>query len=238
MTEQFAITKKLYQLRDANAWDYAVMAAVASFNLPGLNGKTVKTSPLTGEMISLRLQLNDDRNKRNQKRVSSALENLLQQKVIQIEKIQERHGSTYFTFTQSVEKGYSLVSFDEFFKAVEALDKDVERIKAIACYISIIERIYRRGKLVDAANFNWVTEYGKSVNFESLSTIGRKYGMKERSASTSVHQLIEAKVIAAEEVRLNHERGIKKLIFSKYEDRKNLRKYIEEQIKSGQYNIK
>jgi hypothetical protein len=52
--------------------------------------------------------------------------------------------------------GFASINADEYFNIVLKIEKDAEKVKALACYVSIIQRIFKQAKdeLAKQAKFN------------------------------------------------------------------------------------
>ena len=95
--EYYSITNKLYSIKDANHFDYAVMATLATFNYPFVtDDKTteeIKIQPFSVVDIANRLRLNQTRNvKINANKIKESIVKLANANVIKIEEVIKSDG--------------------------------------------------------------------------------------------------------------------------------------------------
>ena len=116
------------------------------------------------------------------------------------------------------------------------IEKDAEKIKALACYVSIIQRIFKQAKdeLAKQAKYN-ISSLNYYVNWESQENIGNKYGMGRKAVAKSIELLAEVEAIAIKEVRQKSKGKEIKNVYSKFADKEKLDMYVQEQIANGEY---
>ncbi|MFR4175855.1 MAG: hypothetical protein ACLUQC_02970 [Lactococcus raffinolactis] len=245
--EYYSLTNKLYSLQDANHFDYAVMATLATFNYPFVtDDKTteeIKIQPFSVVDIANRLRLNQTRNvKINANKIKESIVKLAKADIIQIDEVVKSDGrENTFVAKQIVDvkgqyTGFASINADEYFNIVLKIKKDAEKIKAMACYVSIIQRIFKTAKdeLAKQAKFN-ISSLNYYVNWESQETIGNKYGMSRKAVSKSIELLVEVEAIAIKEVRQKGKAKEIKNVYSKFADKDKLDMYVSEQLENGEY---
>lgn len=245
--EYYSITNKLYSLTDANHFDYAVMATLATFNYPFVtNDKTIeeiKIQPFSVVDIANRLRLNHTRNvKVNANKIKESIVKLAKENVIKIEEVIKSDGRENTFITKQVIDvkgqftGFASINADEYFNIVLKIEKDAEKIKALACYVSIIQRIFKKAKdeLAKQAKFN-ISSLNYYINWESQETIGNKYGMGRKAVAKSIELLVSVEAIAIKEVRQKGKAKEIKNVYSKFADKEKLDMYVQEQLENGEY---
>src|SRR5574341_107765 len=92
--EYYSITNKLYSLKDADHFDYAIMSAVATFNYPFVTDSEdekvteIKVQPFTITDIASRLKLSNTKNvKVNNKKIEQSLKKLMKAEVLKVVEI-------------------------------------------------------------------------------------------------------------------------------------------------------
>lgn len=242
MEEYYALTNKIYEYQ-SNEWEYAVMAAIATFNLPYVskdNKKSnIKTRKVSKEMIVDALNVNINRHKRKQNidKVDLALTSLCEKGIIEVAVTEHKGSNKKYQFTQVVNEkgsfqGFAFIYCDEIERMFD-IEKDSDRIKSIACYVSIIQRFFREVEVKNKASFNWVKQYERHINFETIESIGRKYGRDRRSVIRSLEILKDAQVLEVVKVKLSTKE--EKYLISRYVDKSVLNSYIHEKISCGDY---
>ena len=247
MKPYYSITNKIYSLQDANHFDYAVMATLATFNYPFVtNDKTteeIKIQPFSVVDIANRLRLNHTRNvKVNANKIKESIVKLAKENIIEIDDVVKSDGrENTFVAKQIVDvkgqhTGFASVTSDEYFNIVLKIEKDAEKIKALACYVSIIQRIFKQAKdeLAKQAKYN-ISSLNYYVNWESQENIGNKYGMGRKAVAKSIELLAEVEAIAIKEVRQKSKGKEIKNVYSKFADKEKLDMYVQEQIANGEY---
>lgn len=245
--EYYSITNRLYGMKDADHFDYAVMATLATFNYPFVtDDKTteeIKIQPFSVVDIANRLRLNQTRNvKINANKIKEAIVKLAKANVIKIDDVVKSDGrENTFIAKQIVDvkgqyTGFASVTADEYFNIVLKITKDGEKIKALACYVSIIQRIFKQAKdeLAKQAKFN-ISSLNYYINWESQETIGNKYGMSRKAVSKSIELLVEVEAIAIKAIKQKNAGKEVKYIYTKYSDAEKLDLYVQEQIEKGEY---
>lgn len=245
--EYFAITNKLYQIKESSEWDYAVMAAIATFNYPFVTDdeKTteIKIKPFKiDDVFNILNMSNKSRNKKviNVK-IQQSLTKLLKEKVLSLIDVIKSDGrDNTFILKQNIDvkgefTGFASITADEFFNITLRIEKDSEKIKSLACYTSIIQRIFKAAKRKKQANFNWESTLNHYVNWEKQETIGAKYGMSRKAVGKSIQLLSEVEAIATKAVKQKSSGKEVKYIYSKACDTDMLDAYVSEQIGKGEY---
>lgn len=245
--EYYSITNKLYSLTDANHFDYAVMATLATFNYPFVtDDKTteeIKLQPFSVADIANRMRLSQKRNvKVNADKIKKSIIKLAKANVIKIDDVVKSDGrENTFIAKQIVDAkgqytGFATITADEYFNIVLKIEKDAEKIKALACYVSIIQRIFKKAKdeLAKQAKFN-ISSLNYYINWESQETIGNKYGMSRKAVSKSIELLVSVEAIAIKEVRQKGKAKEIKNVYSKFADKDKLDMYVSEQLENGEY---
>ncbi|QIW56491.1 hypothetical protein GU335_07820 [Pseudolactococcus raffinolactis] len=245
--EYYSITNKLYSLQDANHFDYAVMATLATFNYPFVtDDKTteeIKIQPFSVVDIANRLRLNHTRNvKINANKIKESIVKLAKANVIKIDDVVKSDGrENTFIAKQIVDvkgqyTGFATITADEYFNIVLKIEKDAEKIKALACYVSIIQRIFKTAKdeLAKQAKFN-ISSLNYYINWESQESIGNKYGMSRKAVSKSIELLVEVEAIAIKAIKQKNAGKEVKYIYTKHSDSEKLDLYVSEQIEKGEY---
>lgn len=245
--EYYSITNKLYSLKDANHFDYAVMATLATFNYPFVtNDKTteeIKLQPFSVADIANRMRLSQKRNvKVNADKIKESIVKLSKADIIEIDDVVKSDGRENTFITKQVIDvkgqftGFASINADEYFNIVLKINKDGEKIKALACYVSIIQRIFKKAKdeLAKQVKFN-ISSLNYYINWESQENIGSKYGMGRKAVSKSIELLAEVEAIAIKEVRQKSKGKEIKNVYSKFADKEKLDMYVQEQIANGEY---
>ncbi len=247
--EYYSITNKLYSLTDANEFDFSIMATLATFNYPFVsddNGKTTEIKIKPFKVSDIYNALSFSNANRNRKFIHSKIEKsiikLAKANVIKIDDVVKSDGrENTFIVKQVVDvkgqyTGFASINADEYFNVVLKINKDGEKIKALACYVSIIQRIFKTAKdeLAKQAKFN-ISSLNYYINWESQESIGSKYGMGRKAVSKSIELLAEVEAIAIKEVRLKGKAKEIKNVYSKFADRDKLDMYVSEKLENGEY---
>lgn len=247
--EYYSITNKLYSLQNANEFDFSMMATLATFNYPFVsddNGKTTEIKIKPFKVSDIYNALSFSNANRNRKFIHSKIEKsiikLAKADIIQIDEVLKSDGrENTFIAKQIVDAkgqftGFASINADEYFNVVLRINKDGEKIKALACYVSIIQRIFKTAKdeLAKQAKFN-ISSLNYYINWESQETIGNKYGMGRKAVAKSIELLVEVEAIAIKEVRQKGKAKEIKNVYSKFADKDKLDMYVSEQIEKGEY---
>lgn len=245
--EYYSITNKLYSLKNANHFDYAVMATLATFNYPFVTSdkttEEIKLQPFSVADIANRMRLSQKRNvKVNADKIKESIVKLAKANVIKIEEVIKSDGrENTFIAKQIVDAkgqytGFASINADEYFNIVLKIEKDAEKVKALACYVSIIQRIFKKAKdeLAKQAKFN-ISSLNYYINWESQETIGNKYGMSRKAVSKSIELLVEVEAISIKAIKQKGAGKEVKYIYTKYSDADKLDLYVSEQIEKGEY---
>ncbi len=246
--EYYSVTNKLYSLKDANHYDYAVMSAVATFNYPFVTDSEdekvteIKVQPFTVTDIASRLKLSNTKNvKVNNDKIEQSLKKLMKAEVLKVVEVVKSEGrENTFILKQNVDAegqftGFASIVADEFFKITLKIEKDSDRIKALACYVSIVQRIFKTAKRTKQASFNWENTLTYFVNWESQENIGNKYGMSRKAVAKSIELLVNVEAIAIKVVKQKNSGKEVKSIYSKFSDSDELNDYVKLQIENGEY---
>ena len=247
--EYYSITNKLYNLQDANEFDFSVMATLATFNYPFVsddNGKTTEIKIKPFKVSDIYNALSFSNANRNRKFIHSKIEKsiikLAKADIIQIDDVVKSEGRENTFITKQVIDvkgqftGFASINADEYFNVVLKINKDGEKIKALACYVSIIQRIFKKAKdeLAKQVKFN-ISSLNYYINWESQETIGNKYGMGRKAVAKSIDLLVSVEAIAIKEVRQKGKAKEIKNVYSKFADRDKLDMYVSEQLENGEY---
>lgn len=245
--EYYSITNKLYSLKNANHFDYAVMATLATFNYPFVtNDKTteeIKLQPFSVADIANRMRLSQKRNvKVNADKIKESIVKLAKANVIKIDDVVKSDGRENTFITKQVIDvkgqftGFASINADEYFNIVLKIKKDAEKVKALACYVSIIQRIFKQAKdeLAKQAKYN-ISSLNYYINWESQESIGNKYGMSRKAVSKSIELLVEVEAITIKAIKQKGAGKEVKYIYTKYSDADKLDMYVQEQISNGEY---
>ena len=246
--EYYSITNKLYSLKDADHFDYAIMSAVATFNYPFVTDSEdekvteIKVQPFTITDIASRLKLSNTKNvKVNNEKIEQSLKKLMKAEVLKVVEIVKNEGrDNTFILKQNVDTegqftGFASIVADEFFNITLKVKKDSDRIKALACYVSIVQRIFKTAKRTKQANFNWENTLVYFVNWESQENIGNKYGMSRKAVAKSIELLCDVEAIALRVIKQKNGGKEVKNIYSKFSDSEHLDDYVELMIDKGEY---
>lgn len=247
--EYYSITNKLYSLQDATEWDYATLATIATFNYPFVSDEKEKETEIKikpFKVADIYNALNISNASRNKKatytKIEKAIVKLAKADIITIDDVVKSDGrENTFIAKQVVDAkgqftGFASINADEYFNIVLKIEKDAEKIKALACYVSIIQRIFKTAKdeLAKQAKFN-ISSLNYYVNWESQENIGSKYGMGRKAVAKSIELLVEVEAIAVKEVRQKGKGKEVKNVYSKFADKEKLEMYVNEQIANGEY---
>lgn len=247
--EYYSITNKLYSIEDANEFDFSIMATLATFNYPFVsddNGKTTEIKIKPFKVSDIYNALSFSNANRNRKFIHSKIEKsiikLAKANVIKIDDVVKSDGrENTFIAKQIVDvkgqfTGFASINADEYFNVVLKINKDGEKIKALACYVSIIQRIFKTAKdeLAKQAKFN-ISSLNYYINWESQENIGSKYGMGRKAVAKSIELLVEVEAIAIKEVRQKGKAKEIKNVYSKFADRDKLDMYVSEKLENGEY---
>ncbi|MCJ1989042.1 hypothetical protein [Pseudolactococcus carnosus] len=243
--EYYSVTNKIFELADADEWDYTTLAAIASFNLPFVSDKeikatTIETSYITLDMIMQKLVIIDDTNNRNKARIKKSLKKLGDAGVISIVATKKANKNSYFKLSQNIaqdgqNQGFHSIVVSEFENICFNIEKVTDKTKALACYMFVCHRVFRASKQTKQANFNWVNQLQNYICWDAQENIGKAYNKKRESVSKTIQQLVDAKAIATRTIRRKSETKEVKNIYSKFSDSENLDDYIKLQIENGEY---
>ena len=246
MKPYYSITNTIFNNKDMNEWDYATLVAIACNNLPFVSYADSKTTEIETSYVSVEtlldtLKIENDNRKRNKDKINESLKKLAKASVVKVVDVKEIAKRKYFKFSQEVSKtganqGFSSITAEEFEKIAFEIEKVTDKVKALACYVSIAHRIFRATKTEKDANFNWSSNLSNFICWDTLETIGNNYNMSRKAVSKSIELLVEVEAIASKKVKLKGKSNKEeKLIFSKYSDAEKLDLYVNEQIEKGEY---
>lgn len=246
MKPYYSITNTIFNNKDMNEWDYATLVAIACNNLPFVSNADNKTAEIETSYVSVEtlldtLKIENDNRNRNRDKINESLKKLAKANVVKVVDVKEIAKRKYFKFSQEVSKtganqGFSSITAEEFEKIVFGIEKATDKVKALACYVSIGHRIFRATKTEKDANFNWSSNLSNFICWDTLETIGSNYNMSRKAVSKSIEMLVEVNAIASKKVKLKGKSNKEeKLIFSKYSDAEKLDLYVSEQIEKGEY---
>lgn len=218
------VTKKIFE-QETNEDEIAVLAMISLLSHKEVVDNEIKIMAFKTQQILDLLNVDVKRNAyKIVNKIDSAIQSLIEKGVLRVRKESE---SRYY-LTQIVdEKGFYQLGYDEI---EEITDKDItvsNKIKAVAEYSSVCSKIFA------SSNFNNAQHF---VNYESLSTIAKRRGAERRSVAKSIQYLIDIKVLAFYKIARKDETETK-YILSRYCHRAMLRKYVESEIKKGNYYL-
>lgn len=246
MKPYFSLTNTIFNNNDMNEWDYATLVAIACNNLPFVSNAESKTTEIETSYVSVEtlidtLKIENDNRNRNRDKINESLKKLAKASVVKVIDVKEIAKRKYFKFSQEVSKtganqGFSSITAEEFEKIAFGIEKVTDKVKALACYVSIAHRIFRATKTEKDANFNWSSNLSNYICWDTLETIGNNYNMSRKAVAKSIDLLVEVEAIASKKVKLRGKSNKEeKLIFSKYSDSEKLDLYVNEQIEKGEY---
>lgn len=242
MKPYYAITKKIYGLEQANEWDYATLAAIATFNYPFViedeKVTEIKVQPFSADDIMSRLRLDSKNKQRHITKIEASIDKLEKAGAI---KISRKLDDLYFisqiiSYKSSADNngetvGFANVLAQEFFNICE-IQRTNDRIQAVALYVSINQRIFRENKKAMTA------DYARYCNWETLENLGKKYGRSRTVVLKSLKHLQIVKAISFSVVKMenkNKEESKLKYVMSRYDNNNQLNSYVAEKKKDGLY---
>ena len=242
MKPYYAITKKIYGLEQANEWDYATLAAIATFNYPFViedeKVTEIKVQPFSADDIMSRLRLDSKNKQRHITKIEASIDKLEKAGAI---KISRKLDDLYFisqiiSYKSSADNngetvGFANVLAQEFFNICE-IQRTNDRIQAVALYVSINQRIFRENKKAMTAG------YARYCNCETLENLGKKYGRSRTVVLKSLKHLQIVKAISFSVVKMenkNKEESKLKYVMSRYDNNNQLNSYVAEKKKDGLY---
>lgn len=241
MKPYYAITKKIYGLEQANEWDYATLAAIATFNYPFViedeKVTEIKVQPFSADDIMSRLRLDSKNKQRHITKIEASIDKLEKAGAI---KISRKHNDLYFlSQVISYESkdnngetvGFANVLAQEFFNICE-IQRTNDRIQAVALYVSINQRIFRENKKAMTA------DYARYCNWETLENLGKKYGRSRTVVLKSLKHLQIVKAVSFAVVKMenkNKEESNLKYVMSRYDNNNQLNSYVSEKKSEGLY---
>ena len=248
MKPYYSITNKLYGLQNATEWDFATLATIATFNYPFITEDEkvteIKVKPFKVADVYNALNIsNASRNKKaTYTKIENAIVKLAKADIITIDDVVKSDGRENTFITKQVIDvkgqftGFASINADEYFNIVLKIKKDAEKVKALACYVSIIQRIFKTAKdeLAKQAKFN-ISSLNYYINWESQESIGNKYGMSRKAVSKSIELLVEVEAISIKAIKQKNAGKEVKYIYTKYSDSEKLDLYVSEQIEKGEY---
>ena len=246
MKPYYSIANTIFDSRDMNEWDYATLVAIACNNLPFVSDDAKTTEIETGyvsvETLLDTLKIENDNRKRNRDKINESLKKLAKSDVVKVIDVKEISKRKYFKFSQQISlkganQGFSSITAEEFEKIAFGIEKATDKVKALACYVSIAHRVFRATKMSTEkqASFNWVSNLSNFVCWDTLEVIGKNYNTGRKAVAKTVEMLIEVEAIAVKTVRRKDKNKEQKLIFAKFSDKDELYAYVAEQIASGEY---
>lgn len=241
MKPYYAITKKIYGLEQANEWDYATLATIATFNYPFVTEDEkvteIKVQPFSTDDIMSRLRFDNKNKKRYIEKIEVAIDKLEKHGVV---KVNRKHNDLYFlSQVISYESkdnngetvGFANVLAQEFFNICE-IQRTNDRIQAVALYVSINQRIFRENKKAMTA------DYARYCNWETLENLGKKYCRSRTVVLKSLKQLQIVKAVSFAIVKMenkNKEESNLKYVMSRYDNNNQLNSYVSEKKSEGLY---
>lgn len=244
MKPYYSITNGIFDLENTNEWDYATLVAISCANIPFVTDDTkttkIETTYVSVKMLLEFLKIEDDNRNRNKTKIEESIVKLGKAGIINIISTKEIHNNKYFKLEQVVaangqNQGFSSIVVEELENICMGIEKSLEKVKALATYISIIHRIFKATKLKKEANFNSVSTLSNFICWDTLESIGSNFNKNRKSVSIYINQLEKVKAIAIKSVKRKGKNKEEKLIFSKYSDLDKLEKYVQEKISEGEY---
>ncbi|MCJ1989413.1 hypothetical protein [Pseudolactococcus carnosus] len=244
MKPYHSITNSIFDLENTNEWDYAALVAISCANIPFVTDDTkttkIETTYVSVKMLLEFLKIEDDNRNRNKTKIEESIVKLGKAGIINIISTKELHNNKYFKLEQVVatsgqNQGFSSIVVEELENICFGIEKSLDKVKAIATYISIIHRIFKATKLKKEANFNSVSMLSNFICWDTLESIGSNFNKNRKSVSIYINQLENVKAIAIKSVKRKGKNKEEKLIFSKYSDVDKLEKYVQEKISEGEY---
>ena len=244
MNSYYQITNKIFEMKNMSYWDYATLASISYANIPFVisqDDKVIVTEIETGyvsaETLIDTLKIGNDNRDKNRIRdkINESLTKLEKWGVIKIVDIKENSERKYYKIRQQIStkgeyNGFSSITVVEFERIIFGVKKTSDKVKALACYISIIHRIFK----TDYNKFN-SKNLSHYINWETQESIGDKYGVKRKSVSKTINLLVEVQAIATKTIKRKDKGKEIKNIYTKYCDRDKLDMYIKEQLNNKTY---
>ena len=241
MKPYYAITKKIYGLEQANEWDYATLAAIATFNYPFViedeKVTEIKVQPFSADDIMLRLRLDSKNKQRHITKIEASIDKLEKAGAIKISrKLDDLYFISQIISYESKDNngetvGFANVLAQEFFNICE-IQRTNDRIQAVALYVSINQRIFRENKKAMTA------DYARYCNWETLENLGKKYGRSRTVVLKSLKHLQIVKAVSFAVVKIenkNKEESNLKYVMSRYDNNNQLNSYVSEKKSEGLY---
>ena len=201
MKPYFSLTNTIFNNNDMNEWDYATLVAIACNNLPFVSNADNKTTEIETSYVSVEtlldtLKIENDNRKRNRDKINESLKKLAKSDVVKVIDVKEISKRKYFKFSQQISlkganQGFSSITAEEFEKIVFGIEKATDKVKALACYVSIAHRVFRATKTEKDANFNWSSNLSNYICWDTLETIGNNYNTGRKAVGKTVEMLIE-----------------------------------------------
>lgn len=246
MKPYYSLTNTIFNSKDMNEWDYATLVAIACNNLPFVSDDAKTTEIETGyvsvETLLDTLKIENDNRKRNRDKINESLKKLAKSDVVKVIDIKEISRRKYFKFSQQISlkganQGFSSITAEEFEKIVFGIEKATDKVKALACYVSIAHRVFRATKMSTEkqASLNWVSTLSNFVCWDTQEQIGKNYNTGRKAVAKTIEMLISVEAIAVKTVRRKDKNKEQKLIFAKFSDKDELYAYVAEQIAGGEY---
>lgn len=225
--------------------DVAVHLAISTFNsIKGDETKSLVTHPISLNMIIDRLNVNASKSHlaRARENIAQSLKNLEEAKIIHIQYLTDKNKSdpsSLFKVTQALvinsngvgERRFSTVTH-EVFEKMMLVEKDDERFKLMAVYMSIAYRIfpYKELKARESSQStqSMISAFEKVVFFQKIETIGDYIKVKSHATIAKfINKLSDMELIAYYKVAAEgYQKNQWKFNISKFEDRKILKNYL------------
>ena len=241
MKPYYSITKKIYGLEQANEWDYATLATIATFNYPFViedeKVTEIKVQPFSADDIMSRLRLDSKNKQRHITKIEASIDKLEKAGAIKISrKLDDLYFISQIISYESKDNngetvGFANVLAQEFFNICE-IQRTNDRIQAVALYVSINQRIFRENKKAMTA------DYARYCNWETLENLGKKYGRSRTVVLKSLKHLQIVKAISFAVVKMenkNKEESNLKYVMSRYDNNNQLNSYVSEKKSEGLY---
>ena len=241
MKPYYSITKKIYGLEQANEWDYATLATIATFNYPFITEDEkvteIKVQPFSADDIMSRLRLDSKNKQRHITKIEASIDKLEKAGAIKISrKLDDLYFISQIISYESKDNngetvGFANVLAQEFFNICE-IQRTNDRIQAVALYVSINQRIFRENKKAMTA------DYARYCNWETLENLGKKYGRSRTVVLKSLKHLQIVKAVSFAVVKMenkNKEESNLKYVMSRYDNNNQLNSYVSEKKSEGLY---
>ena len=229
------ITNKAFS-SNLNSWSLATLIAISSFNRFSNAGENFSTKAISKNSIFTELRLTNDKNHRNKNRLNDAFNSLIAKEVISVEYITENKNDfdRLMVITQLFDdtSTFTAIDYYNYDLILLAVANDAERINLLAAYASVSNRIYHYDARDAASKIN---EAKKSVCYETLEEVGKKYGVSRTTASRHVKALVDINILALIEIQLSKSKNCEITYYlSRFKEVHAMKQFIMFQIDLGE----